>query len=242
MLIGGVDYGMSENRAQSDGADAWKPLTGSREEIEGLREILSERGSEVRMLTGQSATKSAVVSSLPTANLIHVSTHGFLEPAAKRTEANAVRRNPLLATGLVLSGANRWDQSETAPTGLITAEELICLDLSHADLVTLASCSSGRGKSINGEGVFGLQRAIHLGGALTTVASSWNVSDSATKAIMVEFYRNRSERKQSKVEALRNAQLAMLRGKLAFEGRPSKGKRVSPYHWAAWALSGRWQD
>jgi len=112
-----------------------------------------------------------------------------------------------------------------------------------------------------GEGVFGLQRAFHVAGAKTVVASLWRVNDAATQALMAEFYRNLWERKLPKLEALRQAQLAMLlhfdpkagrlrgpdlavpadpaelaraRARLRAAGRPP----LSPAYWAGFVLSG----
>lgn len=72
---------------------------------------------------------------------------------------------------------------------------------------------------------------------------------------MTEFYRNLWEKKLGKLESLRQAQLTMLnqydptkktllpRGLDAVEGRVSdlKDKRLLPFFWAAFVLSGDWQ-
>ncbi len=54
-------------------------------------------------------------------------------------------------------------------------------------------------------------------GVKSALASLWYVSDTGTLALMTEFYQNLSER-QIKAEALRQAQLAMLRGEVHLEG------------------------
>ena len=177
-------------------------------------------------------------------------------------------RNPLLLSGLVLAGANRPPEPDdhgvpTGDHGILTAEEIVDLDLSHADLVVLSACETSLGEVAGGEGVFGLQRAFHLAGARTVVASLWSVEDAATRALMIEFYRNLWARKLGKLEALRQAQLAMLRRDDP-EGHESRGPgeavkvdpnsiehaqrrpreggpRVSPATWAAFVLSGDWR-
>ena len=55
-----------------------------------------------------------------------------------------------------------------------------------------------------------LQRAFQVSGADTTVASYWKVNDAVTRRFMERFYRNLWEKKMSKLEALREAQLWML--------------------------------
>jgi CHAT domain-containing protein len=115
-------------------------------------------------------------------------------------------RNPLLLSGLVLAGANR------APDrGTLSAQEASALDLRGAELVVLSACDTGLGKVAEGEGVLGLQRAFQMAGARTVVASLWKVNDAATSLLMEEFYANLWQKKLPKLEALRQAQLKVLK-------------------------------
>ena len=57
----------------------------------------------------------------------------------------------------------------------------------------------------------GLQRAFHMAGARSVIASLWKVDDDATKTLMVEFYKNLWKEKMGKLAALRKAQLTMIR-------------------------------
>ena len=102
--------------------------------------------------------------------------------------------------------------------------------------------------------MLGLQRAFQVSGARTTLTSLWQVPDRATRLLMERFYRNLWDRKLGKLEALREAQLWMLReageaeeqsarGAAAVPeggGSPSSG-RPSPYTWGAFVLSGDWR-
>ena len=83
--------------------------------------------------------------------------------------------------------------------------------MSNVDLVVLSACETGLGKSAGGEGVLGLQRAFQLAGAKTCVTSLWKVDDTATQVLMAEFYKNLWQKKLGKLNALRQAQLAMIR-------------------------------
>src|SRR5207253_567375 len=120
-------------------------------------------------------------------------------------------RNPLTQTGLVLAGANLKGKDAAADGGILTAEGIAGLNLSKLELAVLSACETGLGEAATGEGVFGLQRAFHLGGCRNVVASLWKVDDDATAALMLLFYRNLWEKDQTPLQALRNAQLTMLR-------------------------------
>jgi CHAT domain-containing protein len=182
-------------------------------------------------------------------------------------QATVTGRNPLILSGIVLAGANRPPQTDAwgAPAGddgILTAEEVAELELSGAELVVLSACETGLGDVAGGEGVFGLQRAFGLAGARAVIASLWKVDDAATLLLMEEFYANLWQKKLPKLEALRQAQLTVLRNpdqidqrrqqldqELARRGLkldqikalPNGGKiqgRSHPALWAAFVLSG----
>ena len=64
---------------------------------------------------------------------------------------------------------------------------------------------------------------------------------------MVDFYDNLWKKKLSKLEALRQAQLKMLREGIqrgvVRDDLPAteKNRRLPPYYWAPFALSGDWR-
>jgi CHAT domain-containing protein len=132
------------------------------------------------------------------------------------------------------------------------------LDLSGLELVVLSACESGVGSSVRrGEGVLGLQQAFHLAGCKDVVSSLWKVDDDATAALMGLFYRYLWVEKLPPLEALRRAQLYLLRHPAAVPAlakrrgssfleddlpkvkAPAPGaRRLSPYLWAGFVLSG----
>jgi CHAT domain-containing protein len=77
------------------------------------------------------------------------------------------------------------------------------------------------------------------------------VDDKATRALMERFYDNLWSKKLSKLEALREAQLWMLREGRSVRGlefekaEPGKSEgqdaRLPPQYWAAFVLSGDWR-
>jgi CHAT domain-containing protein len=106
------------------------------------------------------------------------------------------------------------------------------------------------GVPTRGEGLFALQRAFHLAGARTVVASLWKVDDDATAAFMEEFYRNVFERRLDKAEGFRRAQVAMLwrydPAARRLRPEPARADAAVPVplpaaYWAAFVLSGDWR-
>jgi CHAT domain-containing protein len=116
------------------------------------------------------------------------------------------------------------------------------MELRGVELVVLSACDTGLGRVAGGEGVLGLQRAFQVAGARTTVTSLWKVSDRETQQLMSRFYENLWDKKLSKVEALRQAQLWMLReGNVRGLDLPADNRTLPPRYWAAFVLSGDWR-
>ena len=96
-------------------------------------------------------------------------------------------------------------------------------------------------------GCWGSQRAFQISGAKSVVGTLWTVSDDASRALMVDFYENLWKRKLSRLESLAAAQLKMLREGIqrgvVRDDQPAteKPRRLPPYYWAPFALSGDWR-
>ena len=84
------------------------------------------------------------------------------------------------------------------------------LNLKNTSLVVLSACESAKGELKPGQGVYGLQRAFKIAGAENVLVSVKNVDDKATQLLMKYFYTNVGEG-VNYVDALRNAQLEMLK-------------------------------
>jgi len=176
------------------------------------------------ILARERATKSALTA-LDAPQLLHIATHGFFLRGQTIS-------NPLLRSGLALSGANiRSEAIDTRAKseGFLTALEATTLNLWGTKLVTLSACDTGVGEIRNGEGVYGLRRAFFLAGAETLVMSLWPVSDTVTREMMNAYY-TRLKGGAGRGDALRSAQLAML-------ASPS---RQHPFYWAGFIQAGEW--
>jgi len=93
----------------------------------------------------------------------------------------------------------------------------------------LSACDTGVGDVRNGEGVYGLRRALALAGSASQVTTLWPVADDSTRDLMVDYYK-RLLAGEPRADALRQAQLAMLR---------NPGVQ-HPFHWAGFISSGAW--
>ncbi len=82
-----------------------------------------------------------------------------------------------------------------------------------AELVVLSACQTGLGKEIKGEGLVGLTRGLMYAGAPRVVVSLWSVSDAATAALMVRFYRGMLKDGLRPAAALRAAQVSLMKEK-----------------------------
>jgi CHAT domain-containing protein len=135
----------------------------------------------------------------------------------------------LLRSGLALTGANLRRSGED--DGILTAMEASGLNLWGTKLVVLSACDTGVGEIKNGEGVYGLRRALVLAGSETQVMSLWPVSDEGTRDLMIEYYKA-LKAGQGRSEALRQVQLKMLSSK----------NHNHPYYWASFIQSGEWAN
>ncbi|MEM8806055.1 MAG: CHAT domain-containing protein [Cyanobacteria bacterium P01_G01_bin.38] len=121
------------------------------------------------------------------------------------------------------------------------------------ELLTLSACQTALG---NRSAELGFAGFAVLAGAKTSVASLWSVSDEASTGLMIEFYRQlQGDEPTIKADALRRAQLSMIRGDIYAEDDQLVGLTQSrplppelateerqdfshPYYWAAFSLVG----
>ena len=156
----------------------------------------------------------------------------FTEPNFMRS----VRQTPFQFVHLATHGQFSSNAEETF---VLTWDERINIDelsrllrgdrkqLHPIELLVLSACETATGDRLAALGLAGM--AVR-GGARSTVASLWAVSDAATVDLMNSFYLELAQG-VPKAEALRRAQLSIL-----------KGDRFShPFYWSAFILIGNWQ-
>lgn len=214
-------------------------------------EAIGRMAPEAKLLMKRDATETALKhANAP--HFLHIATHGFFlkdaEPAPENSRSFSLLGigstvsdppisvwaarigNPLLRSGLALAGANQRKSGND--DGVLTALEAAGLNLWGTKLVVLSACDTGVGEVKNGEGVYGLRRALVLAGSESQVMSLWKVRDDATRDLMIDYYTELIKRKAGRGEALRQVQLRMLRNP----------KRRHPYFWAGFIQSGEWAN
>ena len=220
-----------QGRRSVDLRDAkFNPLPGTAGEAKALAGVMPD----IKVFTGAQATEAAL-KQVSGPRILHVATHGFFLPDILQADAETRGgrglgigessetprthdENPLLRSGLALAGVNQR-QSGAGEDGVLTALEATGLDLWGTKLVVLSACETGLGEVKNGEGVYGLRRALVLAGSESQVMSLWQVSDAATRDLMAEYYK-RLQAGEGRTEALRQVQLMMIQsGASGADGR-----------------------
>jgi CHAT domain-containing protein len=179
-------------------------LPESRNEVETIASDLPKPST---ILLGDHATKTAFMK-LPLGKyrVIHLALHGYADPEFPDRSA------------LVFA-----PRSSPADDGLLQVREIRTLPL-NTDLVTLSACDTGVGP-VGEEGVANIENAFIEAGAQSVVSTLWEIEDRSAAQLMIAFYGHLS-RGETKVEALREAQLELLNS-----GDP-------PYFWAGFELDG----
>lgn len=228
-------------------------LSGTRAEGEAISNILKEKyGKEPKLYLGDQALEGVLMNN-KNPKILHIASHGFFltdemmdmlienDTVNTRSLSDEEMRNisiiedkgakehrsignPMLRSGIALSGANTSLRSGR-DKGILVAEKISGLKLRGTELVVLSACDTGVGEVKKGEGVFGLKRAFILAGVKTLVMSLWKVPDEETKDLMIEFYKRIADGK-GKSEALREAKLKI------------KEKNPNPFYWGGFIAIG----
>jgi CHAT domain-containing protein len=250
VILGDIHYGTMEGRGDmgSDRSTAdpdaltFRPLPATAAEVQRIAALYPN----ATLFTQQNATEDHL-KQYPRPAILHMATHGFfLDAIATATGVefdpspatalpnlgSAPGENPLLRVGLALAGFNdrTTRNSSQANDGVLTALEVAGLNLWGTKLAFLSACETGVGDIANGEGVYGLRRALVIAGAESQVLSLWQVDDTATQTLAVAYYQNIQNR-LGRSAALRQVQRAML----------ESDDYAHPYFWAAFTPSGDWR-
>jgi CHAT domain-containing protein len=215
-------------------------LPGTGIEVSQIQKTLEANKWNVTTRIRQNAREEDV-KALRQPDILHIATHGFFitpqgEESAQvsNNDLSNVQNNSMLRSGLLLAGAEKYlleklrsQPRSASDDGVLTAYEVINLNLDQTQLVVLSACETGTGDVRNGEGVYGLQRAFMLAGAKTLVMSLWKVDDAATQELMSDFY-SRWITLNDHADAFYNTQLEVRK------------KFAHPFYWGAFVVVGKY--
>jgi len=184
-------------------------LPGVEREMAAVRRIYA--ASRVTELTGRSATRESFLAALPVHDIIHFAGHALIDPASPQKSQ------------LVLGGG---------ASGGLRMKEIFGHPLPRTRLIVLSGCSTGAGRLSASEGPLSLARPFLSNGVPAVVASLWNVDDTTAERLFTLFHEHLHAGLDA-VEALRSAQLTLLR-------KGDAGER--PPEWAAFEVFGGTQS
>ena len=227
---------------------SFAPLPGAFDEGKIIIDRVEDNDGASTNFFGQGAQERVLVDMTKPPEVLHVATHGFflkaddtlrkrLLKAQRGTEIHVPPPgdNPMLRAGLAFAGINTNAQFlgdiDTTNDGVLTALEVLDLNLSGTRLVVLSACETGLGEIHEGEGVYGLRRAFQEAGVAEVVSSLWEVSDAGTQALMTDFYDKLLAGVPART-ALREVQLEMI-------DSPQWGY---PYIWSAFMIVGSYES
>lgn len=225
-----VAFGLTEGRFEQNGKleqvvlpdgsqETFDKLPAVKDEVNDIQAIIPQ----TKALMNDHFTKSRFVETLQSSSapIIHLATHGKFSSDRKST--------------FLLSTPEKDPNTGLMGNGLIDINTLArALEVRDGkrrpsvEMLVLSACETAVGDDRAALGIAGV--ALRSG-TRSTVASLWSVDDAATSVLMKNFYQNLSSRDTTKAEALRQAQLTVLK---------DKRFRRHPYAWAPFILMGNW--
>lgn len=220
------------------------PLPGAEKEGEVIKEVSDTMDRNTAIFSQRVAEEKLLREMSAPPEVLHIATHGFFlkEDQKLKKRLQGLSRgsssvpppadNPLLRAGLAFAGLNAnasmLGEIDTDNDGVLTAMEVLSLDLTGTQLVVLSACETGLGEIHEGEGVYGLRRSFQEAGVKNVINSFWEVSDAGTQLLMTKFYDKLLAGMPAR-EAMREARLEML----------DDVQWSAPFYWSAFVMVGR---
>jgi CHAT domain-containing protein len=154
--------------------------------------------------------------------ILHFATHALL-PAELRCQ-----NEPAIVTS---APAGARDASGT----LLTASDVVGLDLDTNTVILSACNTGGPGNSTGGESLSGLARAFFFAGARSMLVTHWSINDQTSAFLVADTLRRLVSGENGGIGgALQAAQLGII----GRAGKDLPAYLAHPFYWAAFALIG----
>jgi tetratricopeptide (TPR) repeat protein len=166
------------------------PLPGTRLEVGAIAALLPRERK--LLLLGSRASEQeldrlAAAGQLKEYRLLHLATHGKVDPLSARQSALLLARDQLPGPE---EQAKLAAAGKKVPTGRLSVGDVADRWELDADLVVLSACQTALGPDGRGEGLLGFSQVLLSKGARSLVLSLWKVDDTATALLMTRFYQD----------------------------------------------------
>lgn len=186
-------------------------LKGFKEEENAIKAVF---GTNIKIYDRENASEKNMFS-ISSPKVLHITTHGFFINDEKIID-------PMLKSGIALSGANTKDKS-----GIVMALRMSGLKLSGTDMVVLSACETGVVDSKDTSAVAALPKTFIQAGAKNVMMSLWKVDDKQTVNLMSTFYEGLKDKNQPNYNILlKNSKIEMIK------------QDLHPYYWAGFIING----
>jgi CHAT domain-containing protein len=203
-LMNFYDNGASQDNRQT----ALDQLPAARQEVREIASLAERHHTAPTIWLGAEAREDKFKKTdLSVFRFIHLATHAMSDNYDGEASAITLSTDP------------------AGDDGILTADEIAQLNL-NTDLVVLSGCETAAGQEAGAEGVVGLSRAFLVAGARCVCGSLWQVDDSWTRKLMIDFYKRLLAGGLDESQSLRLAKLKLLRS------------GATPFQWAPFIMVG----
>lgn len=219
--LASIAAGSSTGKALLVGDLVEAPAASSDVQAVALADVTSDFDTQklqMQKLSGRDATLPNVMTSMKDAQYILFSTHGRWVNGTADT----------IGAAFGSAGIELWSEGAGSSDDVLTAADVVKIDLSQSDLVVLLACDTAKGHAVSGQGSLGFQSAFMAAGARSLLVAMWRVPADASKDLVKSFYSGLFERHLSRAEALKQAQNALR----------SQPRFANPWNWGGWVLVG----
>ncbi|MDX2228029.1 MAG: CHAT domain-containing protein [Leptolyngbyaceae cyanobacterium bins.349] len=189
----------------SESRDTFSSLPNVKQELADIQAKLSGSILLNQNFTSQTLRQNISLTPVP---IVHLATHGQFHSDPEQT--------------FILAWDKRIRANEL-PQFFRTQDE----NAPAIELLVLSACETAQGDQ---RAALGMAGVTIRAGARSAIASLWLIDDRSASELMNYFYRGLVEQRLSKAEALRQAQMALLK-------QPTYRH---PRHWAPYVLIGNW--